>query len=267
MSASSFGHFHDEADIPLESTEVSPNQSASDPEDASMPEASFSSQGSTLIDTDPPPPYSEYNTSQLQGEASADYREHVRRSSAPSPEPHFHQVEEERFEPRNSCPDSPSPSPHPLVLPEAYNFGSRPAQRDRESPECRSSGSEAHSHGDLSSASTALSDTFRGDGTMNGSHPRQPPAGPRGTQPHINNHNTNNNSADHSQSLTSPTTPSEPHSATRRLPNFVQVAKAYVFEQQIQNSLSDLGVSVTREDNIRLAGVQWIDNVRRALKL
>ncbi|KAK7897207.1 RNA polymerase II C-terminal domain kinase beta subunit [Exophiala xenobiotica] len=52
-----------------------------------------------------------------------------------------------------------------------------------------------------------------------------------------------------------------------RLPNFVQVAKAYVFEQQIQRSLQDTGVSQAREDSIRLAGVQWIDNVRRALKL
>lgn len=52
-----------------------------------------------------------------------------------------------------------------------------------------------------------------------------------------------------------------------RLPNFVQVAKSYVFEQQIQRSLQDTGVSQAREDSIRLAGVQWIDNVRRALKL
>ncbi len=52
-----------------------------------------------------------------------------------------------------------------------------------------------------------------------------------------------------------------------RLPNFVQVAKSYVFEQQIQKSLHDTGVSQAREDSIRLAGVQWIDNVRRALKL
>ncbi|KAJ4581009.1 hypothetical protein ABEF95_006595 [Exophiala dermatitidis] len=51
------------------------------------------------------------------------------------------------------------------------------------------------------------------------------------------------------------------------LPNFVQVAKSYVFEQEIQTCLRNTGVSQAREDSIRLAGVQWIDNVRRALKL
>lgn len=51
------------------------------------------------------------------------------------------------------------------------------------------------------------------------------------------------------------------------LTNHVQVAKSYVFEQEIQKCLRDTGVSQAREDNIRLAGVQWIDNVRRALKL
>ncbi|EXJ81696.1 hypothetical protein A1O1_07761 [Capronia coronata CBS 617.96] len=52
-----------------------------------------------------------------------------------------------------------------------------------------------------------------------------------------------------------------------RLPNFVQVAKGYVFEQEIQDCLRETGVTQAREDSIRLAGVQWIDNVRRALKL
>ncbi|KIX96240.1 uncharacterized protein Z520_08018 [Fonsecaea multimorphosa CBS 102226] len=51
------------------------------------------------------------------------------------------------------------------------------------------------------------------------------------------------------------------------LPNHVQVAKSYVFEQEIQKCLKENGVSPAREDNIRLAGVQWIDNVRKALKL
>ncbi|KIW93504.1 uncharacterized protein Z519_06109 [Cladophialophora bantiana CBS 173.52] len=51
------------------------------------------------------------------------------------------------------------------------------------------------------------------------------------------------------------------------LPNYVQVAKCYVFEQEIQKCLKENGVSQAREDNLRLAGVQWIDNVRRALKL
>lgn len=51
------------------------------------------------------------------------------------------------------------------------------------------------------------------------------------------------------------------------MPNFVQVAKSYVFEQEIQQCLKETGVSQAREDNMRLAGVQWIENARRALKL
>ncbi|OAL39274.1 hypothetical protein AYO20_01592 [Fonsecaea nubica] len=58
-----------------------------------------------------------------------------------------------------------------------------------------------------------------------------------------------------------------PPKRTGPLPNHVQVAKSYVFEQEIQKCLKENGVSQAREDNIRLAGVQWIDNVRRALKL
>ena len=57
---------------------------------------------------------------------------------------------------------------------------------------------------------------------------------------------------------------------TRRngpMPNFVQVAKSYIFEQEIQQCLKDTGVTQSREDMIRLAGVQWIENVRRSLKL
>lgn len=95
---------------------------------------------------------------------------------------------------------------------------------------------------------------------MNGAHP---PTGPRG------------DTATTTQTITrTPTSPSTPSTATgsasRRigpLPNYVQVARAYVFEQEIQQCLKDNGVSQVREDTIRLAGVQWIDNVRRALKL
>ena len=50
-------------------------------------------------------------------------------------------------------------------------------------------------------------------------------------------------------------------------PSTIQLAKPYVFEQTIQDCLKATGVSQAREDNIRLAGVQWIDNVRKALKL
>ncbi|KAJ9614654.1 RNA polymerase II C-terminal domain kinase beta subunit [Cladophialophora chaetospira] len=89
--------------------------------------------------------------------------------------------------------------------------------------------------------------------TMNGA---QPPTGPRGEA---------SNTAP-----TSPATPSSGGQAPKRpghLLNHVQVAKSYVFEQEIQKCLRENGVSPAREDNIRLAGVQWIDNVRRALKL
>ncbi|KAL1967313.1 hypothetical protein VTN77DRAFT_3359 [Rasamsonia byssochlamydoides] len=58
-----------------------------------------------------------------------------------------------------------------------------------------------------------------------------------------------------------PTKPSQPH------PSFIQVAKPYVFEQTIQECLAATGVDPQREDSIRIQGVTWIDNVRRALHL
>lgn len=51
------------------------------------------------------------------------------------------------------------------------------------------------------------------------------------------------------------------------MPSHIQVAKPYVFHQAIEACLADLGVLQAGEDRIRLAGVQWIDNVRKALKL
>jgi CTD kinase subunit beta len=53
----------------------------------------------------------------------------------------------------------------------------------------------------------------------------------------------------------------------RPMTNYIQVAKPYIFQQTIDQCLRSTGVSQIREDNIRLAGVQWIENVRRALKL
>ncbi|KKA20483.1 Cyclin [Rasamsonia emersonii CBS 393.64] len=55
--------------------------------------------------------------------------------------------------------------------------------------------------------------------------------------------------------------PSQPH------PSFIQVAKPYVFEQTIQECLAATGVDPQREDSIRIQGVTWIDNVRKALHL
>lgn len=54
---------------------------------------------------------------------------------------------------------------------------------------------------------------------------------------------------------------SQPH------PSFIQVAKPYVFEQTIQECLAATGVDPQREDSIRIQGVTWIDNVRKALHL
>ena len=53
----------------------------------------------------------------------------------------------------------------------------------------------------------------------------------------------------------------------RRMPNFVQIAQPFIFQQSIEKALQDLGVAQAREDNLRLAGVRWIDDVRRASKL
>ena len=61
--------------------------------------------------------------------------------------------------------------------------------------------------------------------------------------------------------------PSINTASTGLVRSHIQVAKPYVFYQAIEGCLHDLGVTQAREDNIRLAGVKWIDDVRRALKL
>ena len=50
-------------------------------------------------------------------------------------------------------------------------------------------------------------------------------------------------------------------------PSFIEVAKPYVFEQQLQECLAGIGGSEAREDHIRLQGVTWIDRVRKSLML
>lgn len=50
-------------------------------------------------------------------------------------------------------------------------------------------------------------------------------------------------------------------------PSFIQVAKPYVFEQTIQDSIHALGVNLMREQSLLLQGVSWIDNVRKVLHL
>jgi CTD kinase subunit beta len=50
-------------------------------------------------------------------------------------------------------------------------------------------------------------------------------------------------------------------------PSFIQVAKPYIFESTIQKCIAAMGVNPLREEALRLQGVTWIDNVRRALNL
>lgn len=58
-----------------------------------------------------------------------------------------------------------------------------------------------------------------------------------------------------------PPPPAGPH------PSFIQVAHPYVFEKTVQECLAATGVNPQREDSIRLQGITWIDNVRKALHL
>lgn len=51
------------------------------------------------------------------------------------------------------------------------------------------------------------------------------------------------------------------------LPSFIQVAKPYIFEHTIQECIRLTGVTQAREDQLRLSGVQWIDSVRKSLRL
>ena len=50
-------------------------------------------------------------------------------------------------------------------------------------------------------------------------------------------------------------------------PSFIQVANAYLFEKTVQDCLITTGINPSREENIRLQGITWIDNVRKALRL
>lgn len=50
-------------------------------------------------------------------------------------------------------------------------------------------------------------------------------------------------------------------------PSFIQVAKPYIFEQTIQDSIHALRVNPMREQSLLLQGVLWIDNVRKVLHL
>lgn len=58
-----------------------------------------------------------------------------------------------------------------------------------------------------------------------------------------------------------PPNPVGPH------PSYIHVAQVYLFQQQLQSQLVAIGTNPTREDNFRLQGVQWINDVRAALQL
>lgn len=59
----------------------------------------------------------------------------------------------------------------------------------------------------------------------------------------------------------------EPGASRMPHPSFIQVAKPYIFEQTVQRCLQRTGVSAAKEENLRLVGITWIDNVRKALRL
>ncbi|KAH7128803.1 cyclin-like protein [Dendryphion nanum] len=50
-------------------------------------------------------------------------------------------------------------------------------------------------------------------------------------------------------------------------PSYIEIAKPYILQSRIQKCLDEIHMSEAREDTVRLQGVTWIDNVRRALQL
>ncbi|KAG9382753.1 Cyclin [Pyrenophora tritici-repentis] len=50
-------------------------------------------------------------------------------------------------------------------------------------------------------------------------------------------------------------------------PSYIEVAKPYILQSRMQRCLSDINMSDAKEDAVRLQGVAWIDQVRRALQL
>lgn len=50
-------------------------------------------------------------------------------------------------------------------------------------------------------------------------------------------------------------------------PSYIEVAKPYILQSRIQKCLNEIGMNDAKEDAVRLQGVAWIDQVRRALQL
>jgi hypothetical protein len=50
-------------------------------------------------------------------------------------------------------------------------------------------------------------------------------------------------------------------------PSHIEVAKPYVLQGRIAQSLREVGMSDAKDDAVRLQGVAWLDQTRRALQL
>lgn len=50
-------------------------------------------------------------------------------------------------------------------------------------------------------------------------------------------------------------------------PSYIQLAKPYVFQYTVQECITHAGSTEGKDDGIRLQGVTWIDNVRKAMHL
>ena len=50
-------------------------------------------------------------------------------------------------------------------------------------------------------------------------------------------------------------------------PSFIEIAKPYVFQQQIQQCMAIIHMNEVPEETVRLQGVNWIDQVRKYLQL
>jgi CTD kinase subunit beta len=50
-------------------------------------------------------------------------------------------------------------------------------------------------------------------------------------------------------------------------PSYIEIAKPYILQTRIQKCLAEINMSDAKEDAVRLQGVAWIDQVRRALQL
>lgn len=50
-------------------------------------------------------------------------------------------------------------------------------------------------------------------------------------------------------------------------PSYIQIAKPYIFDHQVQKCIKSAGIPEAKDDSIRLQGVAWIDSVRKALHL